>query len=233
MKVLIVAATYFEIKPLLLSFGQTDDEEFSMKTFQYHQLSLDVLITGVGLMQTAYFMGKAFVNTTYDLALNFGIAGSFNKNISIGEVVNVTEEQIADLGAEDKEGFLDVIELKLLNPNRFPYNSGKLINKTPDWAQEIPNLRATVKGISVNTVHGNQYSIDKIIQKYQPDLESMEGAAFLYACLIEHIPCLQIRAISNYIENRNKGTWNIPLAIENLNETAMKIIHHISGNVHL
>lgn len=233
MKILVVAATYFEIKPLLLSLGQTDDEEFSMKTFQYHQLRLDVLITGVGLMQTAYFMGKAFVNTVYDLALNFGIAGSFNKNISIGEVANVTEEQIADLGAEDKEVFLDVIELKLLNPNQFPYNSGKLINKVPDWAQEIPNVRAKVKGISVNTVHGNQYSIDKIIQKYQPDLESMEGAAFLYACLIEHTPCLQIRAVSNYIENRNKDMWNIPLAIENLNKTAIKIIHHISGNVQL
>ncbi|WKZ18393.1 MAG: futalosine hydrolase [Candidatus Jettenia sp. CY-1] len=233
MKILIVAATSCEIKPLLSALGQTDGEEFSMKTFQYHQLHLDVLITGVGLMQTAYFMGRRFVNHTYDLALNFGIAGSFNKNISIGEVANVTEEQIADLGAEDNENFLDIIELKLLRPDQFPYNSGKLINKIPDWAQEISNLKVKVKGISVNTVHGNQHSIDKIIQKYQPDLESMEGAAFLYACLIENIPCLQIRAVSNYVENRNKDTWNIPLAIENLNKTAMKIIHHISGSVPL
>lgn len=233
MKILIVAATYCEIKPFLSALGQTDDEEFSMKTFLYHQLQVDVLITGVGLMQTAYFMGRSFVNNTYDLALNLGIAGSFNKNISIGEVTNVTEEQIADLGAEDNGNFLDVIELKLLHPDQFPYNSGKLINKIPDWAHEIPNLKRKVKGISVNTVHGNQQSIGKIIQRYQPDLESMEGAAFLYACLIENIPCIQIRAVSNYVENRNKDTWNIPLAIENLNKTAMEIIHHVSGNIQL
>ncbi|KKO19734.1 MAG: hypothetical protein BROFUL_01556 [Candidatus Brocadia fulgida] len=54
----------------------------------------------------------------------------------------------------------------------------------------------------------------------------MEGAAFFYACLMERIPCLQIRTISNYIEDRNKGRWNVPLAIDNLNTIALNIIHH-------
>ena len=84
-----------------------------------------------------------------------------------------------------------------------------------------------VKGISVNKVNGNQQGIDKVVQKYHPDVESMEGAAFLYACLTESVPCLQIRSVSNYVEIWDKDTWNIPLAVENLNKTAMKIIDRL------
>ncbi|MCF6156793.1 MAG: futalosine hydrolase [Candidatus Brocadia sp.] len=227
MKLLVVAATLPEIKPLLLSLGHSEIKEFCMKTIPYHQLSIDILITGVGLMHTAYFMGRVLTDNTYNLALQFGIAGSFRKDIALGTTVNVVEEVVADLGAEDREIFLDATELHLLPPDQFPYHAGKLLNKTLDSVYGVSALKR-VKGISVNKVHGYQYSIDKTVSKYQPDIESMEGAAFFYACLMERVPCLQIRAISNYIEDRNKDRWNIPLAIGNLNNIALKIIHHIT-----
>lgn len=175
MKLLVVAATCPEIKPLLLSLGQNEVKEFCMKAISYHQLSIDILITGVGLMHTAYFMGKVLANNTYNLALQFGIAGSFRKEIALGAAVNVVEEAVADLGAEDKENFLDATELHLLPPDQFPYHAGRLRNETPDSAYGISALKK-VKGISVNKVHGYQCNIDKIIRKYDPDIESMEGA---------------------------------------------------------
>ncbi|TVM00138.1 MAG: futalosine hydrolase [Candidatus Brocadia sp. WS118] len=227
MKLLVVAATIPEIKPLLLSLGQREAKEFSMITVHSRHLNIDILITGIGLMHTAYFMGKALTNNTYNLALQFGIAGSFRKDLLPGMPVNVVEEVVADLGAEDKDKFLDATELRLLPPDQFPYHAGKLLNKTPDSAYGISALKK-VKGISVNKVHGYQDSIDKIIRKYDPDIESMEGAAFFYACLMERVPCLQIRAISNYIEDRNKDRWSIPLAIDNLNKIALIIIHQLT-----
>jgi futalosine hydrolase len=227
MKILIVAATVLEIKPLLASLGYTKDDPFLINTFLYRCSIIDVLITGVGLMHAAYFMGKMLANNKYDCALNFGIAGSFNKNIFIGEVVHVVEERIADLGVENKDTFLDLVELHLLHPEQFPYTAGSLMNQTPYLIQGIPELRKMVKGISVNKINGNHQSIDKVVQKYHPDVESMEGAAFLYACLTESVPCLQIRSVSNYVEIWDKDTWNIPLAVENLNKTAIKIIDRL------
>ncbi|MGQ3685355.1 MAG: futalosine hydrolase [Candidatus Loosdrechtia sp.] len=229
MKILIVTATYPEIKPLLSDIGYWGDGNFLIKNFTYQRSSLDILITGVGLMHTAYFMGKTLSNNNYDLALNFGIAGSFHRAISIGEVVNVMEEQVADMGVEAREDFSDIVELNLLNPRQFPYDSGKLRNKVPDSVHRLLNLKK-VKGISVNKVSGNRLTIQKIIQKYHPDLESMEGAAFLYACLSERVPCLQIRAVSNYVEHLNKEAWNIPFAIEQLHKTAGNIIHQLLTN---
>jgi futalosine hydrolase len=45
----------------------------------------------------------------------------------------------------------------------------------------------------------------------------MEGAAFFYACEEANVAALQVRAISNYVEKRNKENWNMPLAVKNLN----------------
>nr|MBA3901986.1 futalosine hydrolase [Bacteroidota bacterium] len=86
-----------------------------------------------------------------------------------------------------------------------------------------------VKGISVNQVHGEEKAIEKVVQRLNPDTESMEGAAFFYACFSEGLPCVQIRAISNYVEKRNRENWDIPLAVKNLNEVGLGILTGLSG----
>jgi len=86
-----------------------------------------------------------------------------------------------------------------------------------------------VKGITVNTV--SESLPQSIIHNPQsPIIESMEGAAFLYASLSEQIPCAQIRGISNYVEKRNKANWQMEKAIENLTHTMLNILSEISEN---
>ena len=52
----------------------------------------------------------------------------------------------------------------------------------------------------------------------------MEGAACFMVCEKFNIPCMQIRAISNKVEKRNKTIWDMPLAIKNLNTKVQQII---------
>ncbi len=81
-----------------------------------------------------------------------------------------------------------------------------------------------VSGITVNKVHGNKLSIKAIEQRLHPVTESMEGAAVFYCCEQAGIPCIQVRSISNYVEERNRGTWKIGLAIHNLNNWAIEFL---------
>jgi futalosine hydrolase len=53
----------------------------------------------------------------------------------------------------------------------------------------------------------------------------MEGGAFLYACLSENIPCIQIRSISNYVAPRNSAEWDIKKAVQTLNKTLLDYIY--------
>ena len=207
MKILLVSATKFEVAPLLKNFKKIRSEK-NISTFQFKNHSVDVLITGVGMTATAFQLGKN-LNRKYDLTINAGVAGSFKKTIPLGTVVNVTSDSFADLGAEDGNKFITVEEIGFAASTRYQVSGIR-------YRKMLSNL-PPVNGITVNTVHGNSASIEKITQKFHPDIETMEGAAFFFACNHEKIPCIQIRAVSNYVERRNKKNWKIDMAIKNLN----------------
>lgn len=201
MKILLVAATQPEIKPLLDYFA-------GEKPF-------DVLITGVGMVATAFALGAQFAQKKYDLAVNLGIAGSFDRDLHLGEVVEVEEDTLSELGAEDDVDFLPTEKLGF-GESTFKSTHAMLL-------LSIKKLRA----ITVNTVHGEEKSIQKITARLNPQLESMEGAAFFYACKRSRIPCIQIRAVSNYVEKRNRENWKIGLAIKNLNDFAIEFLENL------
>ena len=221
MNILLIAATSAEIAPLTeyLPKNWTTRQE---GTFVKADIRLSLLITGVGMVSTAYHLTKALSNHTYDLVLLLGIGGSFDRNIPLGDVVFVTTERYGDMGSEDHYNFLDVFELGLEQLHQPPFSGGILPNALQNLP--VPIGLPEVAGISINTVAGTSFTADARENKYGPQVESMEGAAFFYACNQTNIPCIQLRAISNYIERRNKANWNIELAIENLNNTLITLL---------
>lgn len=215
MKILFVFATKFELAPLLEQLkGVRSSGRLTSGTFR--ALEIDVLVTGIGMTATAYYTGKV-LNDSYDLAINAGVCGSFNRNLEIGSVVNIVEDQFSELGAEDGDAFLSLSDLKLDGVSKVKNNSGAINVEI----EKIPQ----VTGITVNTTHGNEQSIEKVYSRYRPYVESMEGAAFMFACENERIPYVQIRAVSNFVEKRNRDAWDLPLAISNLNNTLLQILN--------
>ena len=209
MKILIVAATEIEIMPL-----------FKLK----NELSIaDILVTGIGIAATAYMLGRKLTQQKFDLVINAGIAGAFNKDLAMGEVVNVRNDYFYDIGAEDGDNFIPFYRLSLYDIFSRNTQDGKIFNNSVFYNRTLETLK-TVSGITVNTVHGNVESIKKVIDNCNPDIETMESAAFMYVCQSEKVPFLQIRAISNYVSKRDKSEWNIDLAIQNLNRTIADII---------
>lgn len=216
MKLLIGVATKKEIFPLLRSFKATQTKT-NLFSFAYRKTKVDVLITGVGIALTTYRLTKLLCSSRYDLAINVGIAGSFKISLKPGMVVNIVSDCFSDFGAENGKTFLTAEEMKLVPFSEFRIRASQFKNKM------IAMLPA-VKGITVNTVHGNERSIRKAIRKYHPDTESMEGAAFLLVCNKEKIPVIQLRAISNFVEKRNTKKWQIVPAIKNINEHIQRFI---------
>jgi futalosine hydrolase len=219
MKILIVSATRFEVAPLLEQMDTLRDTGGKLMFAKYKELEIDFLITGAGMVPTALFTGKT-LNDSYDVTFNAGICGSFNRNLDIGEVVNIHEDCFSELGAENDMEFLGLNELGLEGETTIKNNKYGSLNS-------IIEMLPKVNAITVNKVHGNEHSIEKVIAKFHPMVESMEGAAFMFACEVEDIPYVQIRAVSNYVEKRNKENWNIPLAIENLNKKMIEILNDL------
>lgn len=206
MKILLVSATKFEIIPLLKKLEKISTRG-NLDRYRSGKHTVDVLITGVGMTATAFWLGK-HLKKRYDLAVNAGVAGSFRKDIALGTVVNVVEDRFGDLGAEDGDRFLTLREMGL-NEGRRQKAKGRSLDSL--------GVLRKVSGITVNTAHGNTASIKRVVKKFDPDVESMEGAAFFFACNEFRQSCVQVRAISNYVERRNKKNWKLALAVKNLN----------------
>ena len=219
MKILIVSATKPEVQPLIDAMDEVDSNFEQLLVCKYKKLEINVLITGVGMVATAYHTGKV-LNDTYDGAFNIGICGSYNRNLEMGAVVTIYEDTFSELGAEDGDDFLTLENLKL-------EGTTKITNHKLQISNSVIELLPRVSGITVNTTHGNEETINKVFQKFHPMVESMEGAAFMFACENENIPYAQIRAISNYVEKRDRDAWNIPLAIENLNKKFLEILNSL------
>lgn len=224
MRILVVAATPFEIAPLIQHLEQPSFKQESSSHFSKGGHSVQLLITGVGIALTTYHLTKKLAKESFDLVINAGIAGSFKGELKIGEVVQVISEQFGDLGVEEADGsFTDIFSLGLLDPNFPPFDHGKLLQ---NLEEPIPGL-PTTKGLTVNRVHGYPASIEACLQRYEVDIETMEGAAIFLCCLSEGIPFLAIRAVSNYVEARDRSAWDIPLAIDQLNQILRSMIDTI------
>jgi futalosine hydrolase len=210
-RILVVAATSVEVAPLVAELPGGHE--------------IDVLTTGVGMVATAARCAQALSRTAYDLALNFGVCGSFDPDLTPGAVVHVVKDRLAELGAEDGDEFLTIQQMGLLGADEFPFTSGQLLNARPPVNPALSRLPA-VSGITVNTVHGNQRSIAAVVERFKPQVESMEGAAFMYACLTHAVPFAQVRAVSNMVERRNREAWKLAEAIDGLNAAARSILDH-------
>lgn len=216
MHILIVSATQFEVKPLLDHLQINDPVTGMNKSGKaFNGKCMDVLITGVGMVNTALMIGRHLTDS-YHMVINVGVCGAFTKNLEPGQVVRVTEDVLSEMGAEDGTEFLTYDTLNLPGEHVF--------SECNDTSYAMVELLQKVKGITVNTVHGNELSIGKINALYHADVESMEGAAFFAACKGISGNYIQLRTISNYVERRDKSKWQMPLAIKNLNDFLIAFI---------
>jgi len=184
---------------------------------------LDILVSGVGMVAAAAWTARELARERYELALNLGVCGSFNRALVPGMVVHVVSDCMAELGAEDGSAFLTIQQLRLLGENEFPFEQGRLVNVAPPPLRALAGLR-TAHGITVNTVHGSEPSIARVTERFNPDVETMEGAGFMYAALIHGVPFAQMRAVSNVVERRNRGAWQLDLAIRELRNSTWRLL---------
>ena len=210
--ILVVAATAKEIDPFITL----------TRTGQF--TNVDILISGIGLTASTYHLSKQLALKKYGLVIQAGVAGSFDLTISLGQVVAIKEDTIADQSVVELEKLKTLFDLDLVPQDQYPYKKGWLINPNKEILKKT-RLRI-VKAVSVNQISTSKQMIKFYRERFDPVTESMEGAALHYVCLMENIPFLQIRSISNYIGERNRKNWNMMDSIVNLNQALASIINN-------
>lgn len=214
MHILLTAATTFEVQPVI-SFLQQHGNRVQGHT-------VEVLITGVGMLYTTYRLTRHLARERPGLMIQAGIGGSFSLNLPPGQVVLVEREIVGDLGVEEGGDFKDIVDMGFLPADETPHRNKWLVNPHLDpWKKYGLPL---VKGNTINEITTRAARIAQLQQKYAVAVESMEGAAFHYVALQEGIPFAQLRAVSNYVGERDKRKWKIKEAIGALNDQLIHIL---------
>jgi len=223
MRILLVSATTPELRQTNEWLDKSGPESFAMQKpgSSNDRLQTEQLITGVGQLQTAYCLLKKIYTQRPGFIIQAGIGGSPDTG-HVGRVFGILSERLADLGVEEKTGFKSIYDLKLGERDHFPFSNGSLKNpyaRLMEWS-----TLSFLEGITVNEVSTNPSRIRALKQNVPCFVESMEGAALHYVCLMEKIPFLQIRSVSNVLGERDKSRWKISEALLRLNETLIDII---------
>lgn len=217
-KILYVTATRTEGETL-----ENIRDTFSVRKMS-DNFEIILLVAGVGSISTAWTLNKWIaLNGKPELAINGGIAGSYKDEFIPGDVVMPLSDCFADAGIEDGDDFFTLSEAGLMGSDEFPYKNGLLYSDTR-YSDKMKGLLKPVRAITVNTATGSETSRVKLLKKFNPDIETMEGATFFYICSRENIPFLALRAVSNKVEPRNKNNWNIALALNNLSEKLIDVL---------
>ncbi len=215
MKILIISATDFELNVAKEKIKFTKHKEIIFAT------------TGVGVLATSVNLSKIIYEQQPDFIIQAGIAGCFETTILLGKTVLVEEEYFGDLGVAENGKWKDIFDLKLVKSNTKPFIKKALHNPSINKYNHLD--LPIVKAVTVNQISTDNNHIQQLIKKYNPSIETMEGAALHYVCNSYKIPYLQIRSISNYIGERDKTKWKMKLALDNLNKYLVKYIVHLTS----
>ena len=173
--------------------------------------------------------------------LQIGIGGAYvSSGLAVGDLAIATEECYGDMGVLTPDGWrgMDFIGFPVVasDPpcfNRFSLNAA-LVKDTRrclaaiDWEGSPPQI-GVGPFVTVNQCSGVQVAGDAVAARFGGICESMEGAAAAHVCALYGIPFVEVRCISNLVEDRNFSTWNIPLAMRRSQMAAKAVLDDHQG----
>jgi futalosine hydrolase len=210
-KYLIIIPTLTEASPFISKMGM---EKCSSNLYSNKISDTDLLICGPGMPASIVNCAIHLINSNYKNIILAGIAGSYTKDINIGQTVCIREENFADIGFQKENNYNSLFHLADWETE---YGRGNIKNAHTDW---MKSTKLTL--VNSNTVNLTNIQLDNLATA---DIENMEGAGIFLLAKKLNLPILEIRSISNYVRERDKSNWNINLATDNLSIEILKIIN--------
>jgi futalosine hydrolase len=209
---LIVSATETECSPTLKKTERCKNLSSCLYSGYIQGKPVEILISGIGAVATTFRLTQTLMRRPYSRVISIGIAGSYAPDVPVGDVVQITEDRFADLGIDDNGSFLSLREAGI-TVSCDDDADGLMTNPSPALSPH-----PVVRGITVQTASGRREQIDQLVDRFHPQVETMENAAFFYVCRMMQVPFASFRAISNRVEARNRASWRITEAVESVNE---------------
>ena len=191
----------------------------------------DYLITGVGLVETTLALSKYLGTDLSEISnvINFGIAGAYmDSGAGLLDICVARKEVLGDLGICFHDHLEPFDESILPVRTRFDLNTQLLSSAVKILDQNGIRFREGTF-VTVNSATGTTGRGEYLRDTHHALCENMEGAAVARVCLEYSIPCLEIRCISNMVEDRDTSKWQLTEACRTCAETVSKVLTDLNS----
>ncbi len=214
---LVVSATKMEMEPLRLALE--------------HHPRIQMLTAGVGPVDSAVTLAKylATSEASFQGVINFGVCGSYvGTGLRLLDICLARKEVFGDLGIcfENDIGSFESseMEVQVAFDLRTPFTEQAEIILQRNKTKYIAGNFVTVNCVSGTAKRGNY-----LRDKYQALCENMEGAALASVCQRFGVPFVELRCVSNLVEDRDLSRWQLSEACKKGAETALILVNKLVG----
>jgi futalosine hydrolase len=203
--ILIVCATELELQSLL-DIVPADESRWVS------------LVCGVGVVETVLALGRMLEQqkSAFDAVLHFGVGGAYIPKSGNGakllDICLAKEELFGDFGICHRE-YVESLPEHLVHKPRYPLDVDLYIQ----CVQAFEKRKITFKQgtfVTVAGVSGTAKRGEMLHSQYNALCENMEGAAVARVCEAFSVPMLELRCISNYVEDRDLSRWKLQEACQ-------------------
>lgn len=237
----LIAAVPFETEQLrrtlspweVLNFGGYD---LYLCSLAGHHIGL--LHCGVGKANSAAAATALIAARKPQMIISIGCGGAYpGSHLAPGDLTLATMEIYGDEGVLSPEGFLDMedIGFPLVRKggiryfNQFPVNRQLVEKATPILAATASSAGRRLETgpfVTVSTCSGTLAAGKLLAERTGGICENMEGAAIAHICQMHNTPFLEIRGISNFVEDRDLSRWDLRAATTIAQQGALDLLEN-------
>lgn len=236
--ILILTATAQESG--LLEHALASATRRKMVAFEYAEghlgnIPLVICAGGIGKINAAAATATLIERCHPRLVINTGCGGAYlASGLTVGELAVASDEFLGDEGVLTSDGWQDLRFMgipSLTYGNRLYHNAIPLSKHPAEKALQLADYYGIklLRGrfITVSTCSGTRQRGEELVRNFYGICENMEGAAVALTCLRYGIDCLEIRGISNMVDERDMKTWDIQRAVEAAQRFVLKYIEEM------
>ncbi|HIJ81303.1 MAG TPA: futalosine hydrolase [Desulfuromonadales bacterium] len=235
---LIIAAMPIETSLLETTLMQPHKQRcagFDVVEGMLDTLRVIVCAAGVGKINAAAAAAVMIERYRPRLVINVGCAGAYiGSGLSVGNLTVASDEVLADDGVIVSDGWKDLRSMDLPSferGGRRHFNSIPLSRHASEKAMQLADYYGVflMRGrfATVSTCSGTRERGMELSRRWNAIVENMEGAAIALVCLRFGVDCLEIRGISNMVDERDMGKWQIPRAVEAAQRFVLKYLEEM------
>jgi futalosine hydrolase len=198
-------------------------------------------VGGMGKVNAAHAATLMIAEFAPEALVLFGIGGAYpSSGAAIGDVALAHQEIAGDEGVLTHDGFMDTehIGIPLIK------TASSVIYTTypasePLLKRSLRRLITTAESgsgkvhfgpfVTLSTCTGTSARARELEERYHGLCENMEGAAVAQVATLHGVPWLEVRGISNIVEDRDLSKWDIPRAAGSAQRAVVSILEAWGG----